>query len=106
MTGKPPASVSDLPPHPGWDWGLDYDTNASTGHVPAAALMTVARFSSTLFLALSAAVILSTLVLSAQTLPQGVRKGASLAGITEYTYPNGLKVLSPFLTRVSYTLGG
>jgi zinc protease len=29
----------------------------------------------------------------AQTLPQGVRKGASLAGITEYTYPNGLRVL-------------
>src|SRR5947207_15738167 len=31
--------------------------------------------------------------LSAQTLPQGVRKGASMAGITEYTYPNGLRVL-------------
>src|ERR1041385_4436950 len=31
--------------------------------------------------------------LSAQTLPNGVTKGASLAGITEYTYPNGLRVL-------------
>ena len=29
----------------------------------------------------------------AQTLPQGVRKGPSMAGITEYTYPNGLRVL-------------
>src|SRR5215470_6978680 len=39
------------------------------------------------------AVFLMTVTLSAQTLPQGVRKGASLAGITEYTYPNGLRVL-------------
>jgi zinc protease len=39
------------------------------------------------------AVLLLTVSLSAQTLPQGVRKGASLAGITEYTYPNGLRVL-------------
>src|SRR5215472_13090404 len=39
------------------------------------------------------AVFLMTVTVSAQTLPQGVRKGASLAGITEYTYPNGLRVL-------------
>src|SRR5262245_26658105 len=32
-------------------------------------------------------------LLQAQTLPAGVRKGASMAGITEYTYPNGLRVL-------------
>src|SRR4026208_1608123 len=32
-------------------------------------------------------------MLAAQTLPQGVQKGPSMAGITEYTYPNGLKVL-------------
>jgi zinc protease len=31
--------------------------------------------------------------LSAQNLPQGVTKGPSMAGITEYTYRNGLKVL-------------
>ena len=31
--------------------------------------------------------------LTAQTLPAGVQKGPSLAGITEYTYPNGLRVL-------------
>jgi len=29
----------------------------------------------------------------AQTLPPGVTKGASMAGITEYSYPNGLRVL-------------
>lgn len=34
-----------------------------------------------------------TAVLAAQTLPQGVRKGPSMAGITEYTFPNGLRVL-------------
>ncbi len=32
-------------------------------------------------------------VVAAQTLPQGVRKGPSMAGITEYTYSNGLRVL-------------
>ncbi len=48
--------ASDLPPRPGWDWGLDYDTNVSTGHMPSAALLQASRFSSTLFLALSAAV--------------------------------------------------
>jgi zinc protease len=30
---------------------------------------------------------------AAQTLPPGVRKGPSMAGITEYTYPNGLRAL-------------
>src|SRR5580704_4802896 len=29
----------------------------------------------------------------AQTLPPGVTKGSSMAGITEYSYPNGLRVL-------------
>src|SRR2546427_13030665 len=28
-----------------------------------------------------------------QPLPDGVRKGASIEGITEYTFPNGLRVL-------------
>jgi zinc protease len=39
------------------------------------------------------ALILSALSVKAQTLPQGVLKGASIAGITEYTFPNGLRVL-------------
>src|SRR5678810_897515 len=38
-------------------------------------------------------VVLSAAPFAAQTLPQGVQKGPSMAGITEYTYPNGLKVL-------------
>src|ERR1051326_3922226 len=44
-----------------------------------------------------AAILIAILVLattlSAQNLPQGVNKGPSMAGITEYTYSNGLKVL-------------
>ena len=32
-------------------------------------------------------------LVAAQALPQGVRKGPSMAGITEYSYPNGLRVL-------------
>jgi hypothetical protein len=43
-------------PRPGWDWGLDYATNVSTGHMPSAALLATGRFSSTLFLALSVVV--------------------------------------------------
>jgi len=49
-------TVNNLPPRPGWDWGLDYTTNVSTGHMPSAALLAVGRFSSTLFLALSVVV--------------------------------------------------
>src|SRR5689334_13290332 len=48
----------------------------------------------------------------AQTLPQGVVKKASLGGITEYQYPNGLRVLlypnpaNPKLTiNVTYLVG-
>lgn len=43
----------DLPPRPGWDWGLDYQTNVDTQHRPSDALMNAGRISSTLFLALS-----------------------------------------------------
>src|SRR5262249_32227662 len=32
-------------------------------------------------------------LLTAQTLPAGVQKGPSMAGITEYGFPNGLRVL-------------
>ncbi len=39
------------------------------------------------------AILIFAAALSAQTLPQGVSKGPSMAGITEYNYPNGLKVL-------------
>ncbi len=43
----------DLPTPPGWDWGLDHDTNAEVGHRPTEALLHVSRVSSALFLALS-----------------------------------------------------
>src|SRR5580692_11680114 len=39
---------------------------------------------------LAAAVALAAI---GQTLPPGVTKGSSMAGITEYSYPNGLRVL-------------
>jgi zinc protease len=43
----------------------------------------------------AATAIAVTLAFSAagQTLPQGVQKKASVGGITEYLYPNGLRVL-------------
>lgn len=47
----------DLPPRPGWDWGLSVDRNVETGHRPPEALLNVARLSSTLFLALSVPVL-------------------------------------------------
>src|SRR6266513_1101856 len=43
--------------------------------------------------AVLAAVLLFSLIGYSQTLPTGVRKGPSVEGITEYTYPNGLRVL-------------
>src|SRR5213079_1210092 len=43
--------------------------------------------------AVLAAVVLLSLPGFSQTLPTGVRKGPSIEGITEYTYPNGLRVL-------------
>src|SRR5579885_520938 len=58
------------------------------------------------------AILAISITLSAQTLPQGVRKGASMAGITEYTYPNGLRVLllpdsgsSTVTVNITYLVG-
>jgi zinc protease len=55
---------------------------------------------------------LTVAALSAQTLPSGVKKMASMGGITEYDYPNGLKVLlypdpaEPKITiNVTYLVG-
>ncbi|HVV47777.1 MAG TPA: hypothetical protein VHC72_21345, partial [Bryobacteraceae bacterium] len=42
---------------------------------------------------ISFAAILLAFVAAAQTLPPGVTKGPSMAGITEYSFPNGLRVL-------------
>ena len=63
----------------------------------------------TIALALSLALVLSAL---GQALPQGVRQMASMGGITEYDFPNGLKVLlypdaaQPKITvNVTYLVG-
>src|SRR5262245_47031216 len=44
-------------------------------------------------LALAAVLCIFALTTYAQTLPQGVRKSASMGGITQYDFSNGLKVL-------------
>lgn len=49
-------SRADLPPAPGWDWGLDYDSNVAAGYRPADTLLHLARLPSALFLAASVAV--------------------------------------------------
>jgi hypothetical protein len=48
---------SDLPPHPGWDWGLYYDQNVATGHRPGSALLDAARTVSSWYLVGSIAVL-------------------------------------------------
>lgn len=45
--------TDQLPPRPGWDWGLSYDDNVSTGHRPSEALLLAGRLPSSLFLAAS-----------------------------------------------------
>src|ERR1700735_1715238 len=57
-------------------------------------------------------VVAATLPAFSQTLPQGVEKKATVGGITEYDYPNGLRVLlfpdpsSPKLTvNMTYLVG-
>jgi 4-amino-4-deoxy-L-arabinose transferase-like glycosyltransferase len=40
-----------LPPRPGWDWGLSYDDNVSTGHRPPDWALLTARLPSALLLA-------------------------------------------------------
>ena len=56
--------------------------------------------------------ICTVFVAFAQTLPAGVKKVASMGGITEYDYPNGLKVLlypdqsqPKFTVNVTYLVG-
>src|SRR5215475_9629257 len=58
------------------------------------------------------AIVLLTACAFAQTLPSGVEKKASLGGVTEYDFPNGLKVLlypdqaAPKVTvNVTYLVG-
>src|SRR6185436_15133509 len=58
------------------------------------------------------ALVFTFAVVSAQTLPAGVKRVASMGGITEYDYPNGLKVLlypdqsqPKFTVNVTYLVG-
>lgn len=44
---------ADLPPEPGWDWALDYDANLALGLRPAPQLLSISRYPSALFFALS-----------------------------------------------------
>jgi len=64
------------------------------------------------FIWLLTAIALCVAVADAQTLPPGVQQGPSMAGITEYVYPNGLKVLllpdsasSTITVNVTYLVG-
>lgn len=45
------ATPDQLPPRPGWDWGLDYATNVATGHYPNPTQLGASRLVSSLFLA-------------------------------------------------------
>src|SRR3954469_8776601 len=70
-------------------------------------MFTIKRFS-----LLVAAIVFLSLMANAQTLPAGVQKGPSLAGITEYPFPNGLKVLllpdsgsSTITVNITYLVG-
>ncbi len=47
----------DLPPRPGWDWGLSYGRNVETNHRPVDNLLYVSRFGSALFLAFSVVIV-------------------------------------------------
>lgn len=46
--------ADQLPPRPGWDWGLSYDRNVETGHRPSDALLMAGRWPSAILLALCA----------------------------------------------------
>lgn len=49
-------TAADLPPRPGWDWGLSYADGVATGHRPGAAALNAARLPSALFTMLSVGV--------------------------------------------------
>jgi 4-amino-4-deoxy-L-arabinose transferase-like glycosyltransferase len=46
-------TTQDLPPRPGWDWGLHYADDVATGHMPSEALLTAGRTAALIYFALS-----------------------------------------------------
>ena len=68
-------SADDLPPPPGWDWGLSYDDGLTTDHRPDTALLTVTRLASALFLCASVAVLFGLGWLYGGRLPATVASG-------------------------------
>jgi 4-amino-4-deoxy-L-arabinose transferase-like glycosyltransferase len=65
----------DLPPAPGWDWGLSYEDGIATGHRPDEALLTVTRLPSALFLCASVLVVFALGRLYGGRLPAYVASG-------------------------------
>lgn len=43
----------DLPPRPGWDWGLHYADDVATGHMPSDAVLLAGRTAALIYFALS-----------------------------------------------------
>jgi 4-amino-4-deoxy-L-arabinose transferase-like glycosyltransferase len=72
-----------LPPKPGWDWGLSYEVNVDTNHRPDPARLTISRLSSVLFFVLSAGVMFAL--------------GAQLSGRPAAYVASALYVLNPIL---------
>ncbi len=50
MNGLTPQ---DLPPRPGWDWGLHYVDNTASGHLPSDALLMAGRTAALIYFGLS-----------------------------------------------------
>ena len=46
-------TTQDLPPRPGWDWGLHYADDVATGHMPSDAVLTAGRTAALIYFALS-----------------------------------------------------
>jgi 4-amino-4-deoxy-L-arabinose transferase-like glycosyltransferase len=65
----------DLPPPPGWDWGLNYDDGVATDHRPDDALLAASRLPSTLFLCGGVVVLFGIAWLYGGRLPAYVASG-------------------------------
>ncbi len=50
-------TANDLPPRPGWDWGLNYQQNVETNHRSGEGALNAARLPSAVFTALSVGIV-------------------------------------------------